>query len=91
MAVAAVWKATPREKTKHAKIKPSLRPTPSATGAASNAPKKVPAERIDLCGVRCVGWIFFFGDREIKDLQKDRVNALMIEKSIVAANTQNKT
>ena len=46
--VAAVWKATPRQNTAHEKMTPSLRPIPSATGAARSAPKNVPAERIDL-------------------------------------------
>jgi hypothetical protein len=32
-------------------MRPSLRPIPSATGAASKAPKKVPADRIDLLTV----------------------------------------
>lgn len=51
--VAAVWKATPRQNTAHEKMTPSLRPIPSATGAARSAPKNVPAERIDLLNIEC--------------------------------------
>ncbi|KAK0935416.1 hypothetical protein LTS01_026164, partial [Friedmanniomyces endolithicus] len=44
----AVCKITPRLNTiPHEEIKPSLRPTESANGAASSAPKKVPADRMD--------------------------------------------
>ena len=46
--VAAVWRMTPRLKTRPAEaIKPQRRPSRSPKGAAVKAPKKVPAERID--------------------------------------------
>lgn len=47
MAVAAVWRMTPKVKTPVDAIKPHLRPRISPIGAALRAPKKVPAERMD--------------------------------------------
>jgi hypothetical protein len=47
MAVAAVWRMTPKVKTPVDAIKPHLRPRISPIGAALRAPKKVPAERME--------------------------------------------
>lgn len=41
------------QKTRVQTTKPSRRPTKSATGAAVNAPKKVPADRIDTISDCC--------------------------------------
>lgn len=44
IALAAVWRITPKENTQLLIIIASRRPKISATGAANSAPKKVPAE-----------------------------------------------
>ena len=53
--VAAVCKITPRLNTQHAAIKAIRLPRKSADGAAHNAPKNVPAERMDTINEVCEG------------------------------------
>lgn len=47
IAVAAVWRITPKVKTRAAAISANRRPRKSAQGAAESEPKKVPADRIE--------------------------------------------
>ena len=47
MAVETVCRMTPKEKTHNVANSPSLLPMKSASGAAANAPKNVPADKID--------------------------------------------